>query len=794
MHHSLLAVVAAFALGLLAREQCEFTSTSTGLGTLVGVAGAAGLALGLRCFVSAAGGGAPCLMVALVMAFAAGGLRMDAPIREAGKTVVAGERVFEARVASVERNSAELRLSAVTAVDGGEPLPQRLRMWWDSAVSGEAPHADERWRFRARIAPLEPARNPGGRSSVSWGRRLGIGAMASGRAGGGAIRIGPARSGSLARRVRAQTAEELGNDDAGALLRALALGDGSRLNDRVRERFAVLGIAHLLAVSGLHLGLVGVGTTLVIQQVGRLIPRWGARTDVRGFARVVGLLVAGIYALVTGAGVPVRRAWGLLALAALAAWRGRRGPRFQALWLAGGAMLMVDPSLLFAPGAQLSFMACGGLLLAAARVRGSTTGVRRGIDASVAATAMTAPLAAIHWDIAAPFSLLANAVAVPFTSFVLLPASLLAAIATGLELGCAGLALGFARTAAQVLLDGAEFASRTFPSAEAPGCGPVAVLLAFGVGCIALMASRFRVRVMAIVLQGVVLACAPAGVPLTGPRSSQVVFLDVGRGDATIVRGRTGAILIDAGSALDGRFDHGTQTVLPALRELGIERLDLVVATHADLDHRGGLPAVLGALAVDELWLPRGSSADIEFSSLRRVAAQRGARIRERGRADPVRRFGDIVVEPLWPPSRTEGMPRNERSLALRVRLEGHRFLFAGDIGERELTWVQTAGHAALRSDVMLIPHHGSRRSGSPELLDAVAARVHVVSAPCPSRRGLPHRSTLDRAGQAGPLWWTGRDGAVVVDVSRGLRVRGWRRPARARPTDYSASCRTSRS
>jgi competence protein ComEC len=222
--------------------------------------------------------------------------------------------------------------------------------------------------------------------------------------------------------------------------------------------------------------------------------------------------------------------------------------------------------------------------------------------------------------------------------------------------------------------------------------------------------------------------------------------------------------------------------VVPALRALGVERLDLVAASHGDLDHRGGLPAVVSALPVGRIWLPRGASADPAFAELRARAAAAGVPVEEHGSGDAVQSFGDLRIAALWPPeSRSSGSSgaaasRNSRSLVLRVETSHAQVLLPGDL-DAAAEQALVASGAALASEVLLTPHHGSRTSSSARFLAAVDADLAIVSAPCAGRFDLPHgevRARLRAAGLA--LWWTGRDGAVLVELGATPWARGWRR------------------
>jgi competence protein ComEC len=396
--------------------------------------------------------------------------------------------------------------------------------------------------------------------------------------------------------------------------------------------------------------------------------------------------------------------------------------------------------------------------------------------------AVTAPLAAWHFGRAAPFALLLNLIAIPWTAAVLLPAAGIGLAATAFGNGpVPSAALRFAGTVAEwsgAVVLALERALPVVPAVGPPGAAVAGVLLALA-GC-SLVARRTGSRVALALAISAVLALAPPRA--LRPAEPRVVALDVGQGDALVVQDREAAILIDAGAALRGGFDFGARVVVPALAALGIRELDLVILTHADLDHRGGLPAVLRSVPVRELWLPRAAREDEALHALLAQAHRRGVRVRTRGAGDPAAEFGGIRASPLWPPADARPGSRNDRSLVVRIDVAGQRVLLPGDIeagAEAELV----ASGADLRADVLALPHHGSRSSSSVAFLAAVGAGVALVSAPCGGRYAMPHPDVVARARARGmSLWWTGPDGALIVGLSRPLHVTGYADPAAPLP------------
>lgn len=685
------------------------------------------------------------------------------------------EAVLEARVAELAAPLAP-RWALLEDVRGvGTRVPPRLRLYAGEPgdLAGWLP--GDRVRLRARVAPLQPARNPGRPDPIRRWWRRGLGAAAHLRHPPLGVRLhdGP----SLRRRLHAlrrRIARGLDRAGEGAgLLRGLALGDRSALAPATRDAFARLGLGHSLAVSGLHLAWVAAAVFAGARRALRRSARLAARWDTRRIALAPAALAALGYAALAGWGVPVRRALVLLAAAGWAVTRSRPQAAGPALAAAALWILWREPAALFEPGAQLSFAAVAALLADARRApEGERGGWRASVRRSATAILATAPLVAAHGLAVAPAALLANTVALPWLGGVVLPASLCAALAVAFSFPGSSWIVYTAGRVAAATVQGLGAAAAHVPE---PGRGPpapgwwmaLALLAALGLG-----ARRLGPRAVAAVAVAAGLALAPPR-PIAPP-APRLVALDVGQGAAALVQGRRGAVLIDAGGRRPGGWDAGRLQVVPALRALGVARLDLVVVSHADADHQGGVPAVLEALPVGEVWLPWGAAREPAFDALRAAAAGAGVRVVERGRGSPIARVGDLRVDPLWPPRRNAPQARNARSLVVAVEVEGEgrRVLAPGDLdaaAEAELV----ARWAPLAADVLLLPHHGSRTSSSAPFLARVAPEIAVASAPCRGRFRMPHPRVRERVAALGTrLFWTGRDGALLVHLGRALDAR----------------------
>lgn len=792
---------------------------------------------------------------ASLVAFLAGvlalGVQLEGATRGAASFAAEGvTAVVQGRVAEVTpfETADQIVLDEVVAIDGAE-LPRRILIYrdrFDPALHQiEFPEwlPGDRVRASLKLKRPAPSRNPGALDRARMLARRGIGA--EGRLVDPALQVqietreglGPLRAVWC---LRAKWMALLRRSDAGAgLVRALVFGDRSGLSDAVRAAFARFGLAHLLAVSGLHLICVAAPCYRIFCfLLLRMVPL-AHRRDSRKWALALTIGVAMFYGFLSGWAVPVQRAMLFLSVIGIGFYRERPTGKSTLLSFAALIVLLLDPAALFAPGAQLSFAATAALLFAAPR---PTEGAENAEHASgtecvwwqrvwvdslrTTATVLllTAPLTAWYFGTLGAWGLLANVVAVPWTAFVLLPSSLIGVIALGFPGGerLLSLCLGIAHATEIALLQcDAWLAHWVLGAGAAPALW--ACVAAFGVGLLGLRVKRTRMRLLAGVALGLFLSWAPRHSLLSN--EAHAIFFDVGQGDAVLVQGAQASdgkrrnILIDAGTAIPGGFDAGQSVVVPALRALGVRELDLLIVTHEDLDHRGGVPSVLDAVRVKEIWLPhrvqqnlvsdadsatesvpgaqaalpaaeraaaasredgaRREARDAGFAALLAHAAKRKIVVRERGLGDPALILDELRVVPLWPPSGNaaffhEHESENDTSLVVRIAGPDFSLLLPGDLeraGERAL--LETG--VTRKVDILKLGHHGSRSSSTSEWLARADATLGIVSAPCAGRFGMPHREVVERSRvQALSLWWTGRDGAVVVGLEKPIWVRGW--------------------
>jgi competence protein ComEC len=779
------ALVFAQAIGLLLADRVGLPARPCAVASAVAILAATATRRRLR------------LALALVAVGAASAAALAARLEQASRARPAAPvaRTVEGRITArdVRPGWVRLDLGDVVAVDGKGAVPVAVRLQGRDAADGALAGMPTGARLRARVTLEAPAlvHNPGARDGAQALARLGIGAIARPVDPALVVRVLDAGEPSGGVRtalesLRARAGGRLGQlGPGGELLRALACGERAGMPLSTRVAFQELGLSHLLSVSGLHLVLVAGLAHVLATRALRRIPPLAAGHDVRRTALAVAVGVSAFYAVFSGFEVPVQRSLVTVAAAGLALGRRRPVRARSALVAAAALVLSAQPAALFDAGAQMSFAASAALLAlrrdaddaatGASRVRGLGRALRELVSTSAAATAATAPIAATHLGVIAPAGMVANLVFVPWTGVVLLPGALVAAAAAALPGEGPVRALLLRATAAVaewscVAVEAIADRTPDLPPTGAPGPGVFVACIALALG--ATRCARLRARLACSGLSCLLLALVSP--PPIEPGPPRVVFLDVGQGDATLMQGQGGAILVDAGLALPDGLDLGRVTVLPALAALRVTRLDLVVVTHGDSDHRGGVPAVLRGLPVGAVWIPPGASREPAFAAILAAARMRRVPVEEVAGGDAPFVAGDVTAVPLWPPRASRLASRNDGSLVIRVDVAGRRVLLPGDV-EASAEQALVAAGDALRSDVLKLAHHGSRTSTTDAFLAAVRPWLAVASAPCTGRFGMPHPEVVTRLGASGVPWrWTGRDGALLVGLGPETRVRAF--------------------
>ncbi len=642
------------------------------------------------------------------------------------------------------------------------PLHGTVRLSWYGAAPALLPC--QRMLLTARLKRPHAGANPGGQDGERQAVLAGIHAVGYVRSAGAARDQPRAAAGpcvdALRARISARIAAALpAGDTATPLLQALAVGDQRGLGETHWQVLRATGIGHLIAISGLHVGLAGIAGAALVHLLTLLWPRlllWRPR---RLLAAPVALAAAWAYGALAGYGLPTVRTLLMIAVVALAVVLRRHAGIGQVLAAALLAVLLVDPLAVLGAGFWLSFV--GVAMLALVLVPGR--GWRRWLlELGLAQGVMTLallPLTVLLFGQASRVGPLANLIAVPLIGLLIVPLVLLAGLGLALDLPGAALLLQL-----PALLMRWQWALLEH-MAQWPGA--LAWLPWPGVAALTLA------------VLGVLLLLAPRGVPLRAAgvllllpllwprierppaRAFEAWVLDVGQGSAVLLRTAKHAMLYDAGPRLRSGFDLGAASVLPSLQALGVQRLDVLLIGHGDADHAGGAPALHAAYPQAPLL---GSEA--ERVGLPLAPCRRGQHWQWDG----------VSFRVLHP--RAEGPASgNEASCVLLVQSAYGSLLLPGDIGLRSESQLLEDLHGLPAPRVLLLAHHGSGGSNGAPLLAALQPRWALVSAGHRNAYGHPHARVRARlAAAAVSLLQTAEAGALRLRMdARGARVEGWR-------------------
>lgn len=564
---------------------------------------------------------------------------------------------------------------------------------------------------------------------------------------------------------------------------ALVLGDESLLSGEVMADARSSGLAHVLAVSGMHVTLI-VGTALaLLERALRRVPSIATRVATSRIAAMMGVGLAPLYALFTGASASALRAALTATIAYLVIAMERRPAAASIAALSVLVTLLVDRDLAASPGFVLSIAATASLLTPRPVTTGAPPWLRDAARASIA----TSPLTWLAFGQVSWLSVVANVVVTPVLGALVLPLATAHAWLSVLSpaLGRLVSATPYERAAAAFLTANHALAIAG-PTLPPPTPAQALVVIVAAVGLLVLPRARQRwmwVTVALLALPSLELALRWREPPRGRLR---ITHVDVGQGDAALVDLPDGSLaLIDAGGVMLGR-DPGREALLPLLRARRRDHLDLVVITHPHPDHLRGLFAVAESISIDELWdNGQGSHEDpgSEYAAFLDALRASGTRVRRPRELCGSRERGGVTIDVLAPcPAFDAGLEPNDNSFALVLRHGRRSFFFAGDLealGESAVApWLD-------RVDVLKVGHHGSRTSSHAPFLAALGPSIAVISAGPLNRFGHPHREALARLAAVPLVLRTDRDGGIILESDgESLTWRSAREPVAHRAPD----------
>lgn len=605
------------------------------------------------------------------------------------------------------------------------------------------------------------------------------------------------------------------------ILEALVVGERSGIPREIREKFNRTGTAHILSISGLHIGIIALVSLWLIRIVLRRSEYLLLRFSLTKAAAFVSLVPVFFYAFVAGMSIPTLRSVIMVVSFLIAVLLGRSRELLNALGLAAFLILLFTPAALFDISFQLSFAAVFSIILLTPKLaeriprpspeetagpkwrlwyRKAFVNLGLFLAVSLTATLGTSPLVAHYFNRVSLVSLPANLLVVPLLGFIVLTLGLTAMVVSFFSTAAASLLFQCASMPVRLslgLLDRMDSIPGSSIIVTTPTTAEIAAFyLLLGVGAHWLSArrpgenagslmDRLRHHRAAAFLSLALLLFFTADMAFLflkdrNPGRLRVTFLDVGHGNAALVEFPGGRrMLVDGGGSFDGRFDVGRHVVAPFLWKNRIRKIDTIVLTHPHPDHTGGLPFILENFAVEELWTS-GERAEIpSFEILMATAGERNVRRKIVSALTDAVETGGVTIRILNPPkpvsplsARLTDRESNDGSLVLKLSYGATGVLLCGDIAADAESALIRSG-ADLGSDVLLVPHHGARLSCTDPFLARVRPDHAVISARETPASRTPHPEVLERLERHGiGVYRTDRHGTVTVETDgRAIRI-----------------------
>jgi len=675
-------------------------------------------------------------------------------------------------------------------------MPERVLVDWPGACASgcaDSVFPGQRWRMALRLRRPHGRLNIHGFDTQGWLFAQGVRATA-------VVRGKPERLAHPASRHAGLWVEQLRQGIRERMLRllvgkreapvmvALAIGDQQGVSAQDWQVFSLTGITHLVSISGSHVTLIaGLGGGLLAF----LWRRSGCQRLSRRTVFIWGsVLVAWLYCLLAGWGVPAQRTFFMLVFAALAFSVRLPLTGLQAVLLAGVTMTVIDPWCILSTGFWLSFGAMMILILIAQRaleqINEDTSRAKRLFTVLLSAahlqlvmTLATVPVLAYLFQMVSAASLPANAWAIPTITFIATPLALIFSASCLLPISDAWIkpiawlaheALVWSLAPVRWL---ANYPQLSWEVAAMPFVYLVFALLGVVLALVA-SGSGWRHTGWLFMVPG--LLYTPA-TPKEGGWS--LIAFDIGQGGAVLVRTHSRAVLFDTGWRF-GEIDAVTRVVLPELRAMGIKHLDRVVISHPDMDHLGGLDSLKAARSIGSL---HGSG----LGQQQALACQEGQRWE----------FDGVSFEFVYPRDdcatrELRGALRNRCSCVLRVTGAWHSALLTGDIDHEAERSLVKMGVSPV--DIVIMPHHGSSTGSSLGFIKALQASHAIAQTGHHNRFGHPDVSVIKRWETNGTRTWvSAHDGAIAVEsIPTGLSVQSARQ-TRKRYWHESTEHRTER-
>ena len=642
--------------------------------------------------------------------------------------------------------------------------------WWGSVAKegsrGSLPELKpgERWQLTVRLRRPRGSANPHGFDYEAWLFERDLRATGSVRPKSGSRRIDamvhkPAYWIEATReRLRARILQALPDQPYAGVLAALAIGDQRAIPADQWQIFTRTGVNHLMSISGLHVTMVSGLIFAFAYGLWRRSARLTLRLPARKAAVLAGLTAALVYTLLAGYEVPAQRTLYMLAVVAVALWLNRMSSALVVLSVALLVVVLIDPWAVLAAGFWLSFGAVAVILYVSVGRVGTPHWLVTWAQVQWAVTLALMPALLAMFQQVSIISPLANALAIPLVSLVVVPLTLagmllpfdwVLQLAHGIMSGC-GLALAWM----------SNLPAAVWQQHAPPGW---TVLVAVAGAIVLLLPRGFPLRWTGLAAFLPLFLAAPPPLP---EGELEVTVLDVGHGLAVVARTRHHALLFDSGPAYGPQADAGNRMIVPYLRAAGVKALDMLIVSHDDIDHYGGASSVLQAMPVAQLLTSVPDLDPLRFEADKSAHCFAG----QSWEWDSVR-FD--MLHPTRDSYDDASIKDNNRGCVLRIATRHGAVLIPADIEARAEQQLLASSRAALRAQVLIVPHHGSKTSSTAAFVQAVDPRIVIYPVGYRNRFRHPHPDVEERYLRHGShVYRSDRDGAVTLHFGASDAIR----------------------
>jgi competence protein ComEC len=620
-------------------------------------------------------------------------------------------------------------------------------------------HAGERWQLTVRLKRPHGTVNPHGFDFEAWALAENIRATGSIKAKAPKIRLQELvyQPDYLLERVRERIRDRIANvlqtKPYRGVIQALVMGDDSQISQDDWQIFLRTGTTHLMSISGLHITMLSGLAFGIVGFCWRRVPVLVLSLPTRKAATLAGLVVALLYALIAGFSIPTQRTLYMLAVFAAVLWSGRQLAISQVLAIALVAVVLLDPWSMISAGFWLSFGAVALLAYALSARIGQIHWLHAALVTQWAVTIGMIPMLLMMFNQVSIVSPVANAFAIPLISFIVTPLALFGSFS---NIDYLTLFSHEVLSAGMLMLKWLNQLPIATWQQQAP---PAWTLVPAILGVLWLLLPRgWPMRWFGLI--GLLpLFIVNTYKPALG--DMKVTVLDVGQGLSVVIQTATHALLYDAGPKYNAQNDAGSRIIVPFLRAEGILRLNHFIVSHDDSDHSGGLHSIVDQMQVDKLT----TSFEPDLAKLipagQCIAGQRWD-------------WDQVRFEILYPDAENHAdtsLKDNDRSCVLKITSDSGSILLTGDIEKFAEAALLASVPQALKSDVLIVPHHGSRTSSTFEFISAVAPQVSIFTVGYLNRFGHPKPSILERYESAGShIYRSDQHGAIQLHFNQNSR------------------------